>query len=324
MISRSASLAEHTLLTSWEPLGPILAYEPSSDLAPNGLGPCFPLSADSGLIDLLVSGRDSDGCQQIIRAETQVGVVTPLDSASQIILTRRPGDLFDTHGVGYPCLTTIEGVRTLLYVGWHRLDGEIPFRNGVGSAVLDDDLVVLERADGPILSGPDSLVGSGSCDVVEVGGQTRLLYTRFLSWERFGTGMRHRYEIHIAERQEGVWRTGPWPAISLQGDEYALCHPSTIVFDDSVLCAFTARGDRYRLHLAVSGPNLCFRRLPGTIELAAGVRDDDMQCYPRFAWDGEDLVLFYSGNHYGRDGLLAARWVGASIQDLVDEARQRI
>jgi hypothetical protein len=322
--SRFLSRAERALLTSWKPLGPILVSEPASELAPQGLGPCFPLSINSGTIDLLVSSRDSDGCQQIIHTEATVGVITPIDLASNIVLTRDSDSQFDTHGVGYPCLTTIEGVRTLLYVGWQRLDGEIPFRNEVGSAVLDDYLGTLERTKGLTLSGPEPLVGSGSCDVVEMGGRTRLLYTRFLPWEHCEGGMRHRYEIHIAERQAGSWRTGPWPAISLQGSEYALCHPSTIVFEDSVLCAFTARGDRYRLHLAVSGPDLCFHRIPGEIELTVGAHDDDMQCYPRFAWDGEDLILLYSGNRYGRDGLLAARWSGNSIQDLVTEVKRQI
>ena len=315
--------ADRKLLGGWESLGPILVPSPDSLLIPGGLGPVWPVKLSGGECDLLIAGRGTDGTHRIIRTMATVGREAAVGEDATPVLDADGRSGFDRHGTGYPCLAEVDGVRTLLYVGWHRLDGAIPFRNEVGSAVLDDDLVVLERADGPILSGPDSLVGSGSCDVVEVGGRTRLLYTRFLPWERFGTGMRHRYEIHVAERQEGAWRTGPWPAISLQGDEYALCHPSTIVFGDSVLCAFTARGDRYRLHLALSGPNLCFRRLSGTIELAAGVRDDDMQCYPRFAWDGEDLILFYSGNRYGRDGLLAARWVGTSIQDLIEEARQR-
>ena len=319
----ASSVVDRKLLGGWESFGAVLVPNPDSLLIPGGLGPVWPVKLSSGECDLLIAGRGADGVQRIIRTLATVGREVPVGEDATLVLDADGRSGFDRHGTGYPCLVEVDGVRTLLYVGWQRLDGEIPFRNEVGSAVLDDDFLVVERVDDPILSGPDRLVGSGSCDLVEVGGRTRLLYTRFLPWERFGLGMRHRYEIHVAERQAGGWRTGPWQAISLQGDEYALCHPSTVVFGDSVLCAFTARGDRYRLHLAVSGPNLCFRRLCGTIELAAGIHDDKMQCYPRFAWDGEDLILFYSGNRYGRDGLLAARWVGSSIQDLVDEARRQ-
>jgi hypothetical protein len=113
--SRFLSRAERALLTSWKPLGPILVSEPASELAPQGLGPCFPLSINSGTIDLLVNGRDSDGCQQIIHTEATVGVISPLDSASQIILTRRPGEVRPREARPYELRTWFDRVAVDLH-----------------------------------------------------------------------------------------------------------------------------------------------------------------------------------------------------------------
>ncbi len=161
-------------------------------------------------------------------------------------------------------------------------------------------------------------LGTGSCEVVATADGWELLYTRFLAWDEVDGSFQHRYEVHRALLDaDGRVAVLRGVAIGLEAGEHSLCHPTVLDLGGVFLGAFCVRGDRYRIHLAVAGPDLRFQRIGevGGLSHVPGAAEE--QCYPRLIRDGRRIVLVYSGDRYGRDALMAAVWSGGSIEDLV-------
>lgn len=305
-------------MMSWTHGEPVLAAS-CSPWAPEGIGPCCPLSGpDVPGRHLLVAGRDAKGEQRIAHVE-----IDPNGGQRarmhNIVLDQGPPGRFDSNGVGYPFVTSLDDRRILLFVGWLRLAGPAPFRNDIAAALLDDDLKVCDRPAIPLLPPtPKEPFGSGSCCVMDTEKGPRLLYTSFNSWSQSSSGIAPNYELRsVLLNEAGNPERKPDTVIPASRNEYAISHPSTLTTQSGVLCAFTARGDRYRLFGAVSRDGSTWSRLPGQLEVPGGKYDGDMQCYPRLIEDDEGPQLFYSGDVYGRQTLLRARWVGPPLSDVV-------
>ena len=313
------------ILGGWVPEGRILAHRPESRLLPGGLGPCEPVGMSGDRLDVLVTGRDGQGQQLVVRAPLRIGVVGQPDDRWPVLLSSQDRDGEGRHGVGYPCLVRVGDRLRLLHVGWRRLVGEVPFRNDLCIVDLDDDLQVGPSRFRRLFDDRDAPHGTGSCGVVEIGGRTGLLYTKFLGWDSVDGAMGPRYEVHhVWLGEDGLPASGGGLSIGLGEGESALCHPSLLVFGgELVLGAFCVRGDRYRIHLGISGPDLRFRRLGAVSALDVEPGAANEQCYPRFMQDGDRVVLLYSGDRYGRDALLAATWGGGDLGDLVVRLSRR-
>ena len=90
-------------------------------------------------VRLYVTGRDAS-------VRSRIGVVAfrwgerpkVVGISPQPVLDLGEPGAFDMDGVGYPWVVENGGEVWMYYVGWNRLNGDVPFRNQVGLAVSRD------------------------------------------------------------------------------------------------------------------------------------------------------------------------------------------
>jgi|TARA_Y100000031_G_scaffold144655_1_gene176385 hypothetical protein len=312
--SSSASEAESDLLSRWEPLGPLLLRDTDLQLAPEGWGPVFPLSTTGGGFDLLVSARDASLRQHIVRCHTRLGAPPLGDHDVELALALGDPGGFDADGVGAPWVATLDGKRILLYVGRKNLAGPVPFQTQLGIASLSQEGFVVARSKTPLLPlTKNEPIGNASCCVFPSPSGPQLIYTSFLRWEDEGEQSRHYYTLRKVKWADRELPSPREVVIPLGVGEYAVTAPSLLDLGDTQLLTFTARGPSYQIFLAASSATGVFHRLNGAIQLPRTDLDSEMQCYPRFVEWNSEVLLLYSGNRFGRDALLAARWNGEDL-----------
>ena len=199
----------------------------------------------------------------------------------------------------------------------------MPYQIAVGLAISDDDGRSFRRAAaGPVMSAGrhDPCFVSTPC-VWRDGDRFRAVYMSATRWVRLGTGWECCYDLRLAESRDGLdWTLRPDVAIGLAGDEAGLARP-WIVADGSAMRMWfchrglqrfrEAGGETYRMQAAQSLDGLSWRRDEADLcwanPPAPGDWDGWMQAYPCVLPLGDELVMFYNGNDFGRGGFGWAR-----------------
>ena len=268
-------------------------------------------------------GRDGANCSRIFYADLDPGNdFRVLHVHEQPLLECGEPGQFDVHGMG-PATVLRVGDQVWLYYSGIAQRRDVPYQIAVGLAISDDEGRSFRRAaPGPVMSAGrhDPCFVSTPC-VWREGDRFRAVYMSATRWIRVGTGWECCYDLRCAESRNGMdWTLRPDAAIGLVGDEAGLARP-WIIADNSALRMWfchrglqrfrEAGGETYRMQAAYSQDGLAWQRdeadLCWSNPPAPGDWDGWMQAYPCVLPMGDELVMFYNGNDFGRGGFGWAR-----------------
>lgn len=230
---------------------------------------------------------------------------------------------FDEFGILPSSIVRAGDLVHMYYTGW-TLMSSVPYTINIGLAISRDGGTTFEKpAEGPVLGQAFKdpyLVNSPTVKIIE--GAWHMWYATGLKWLPNDGKPVSVYQIAHATSRDGfewerdgklivptvqedecqdifmpVWRDGKWHAV------FGYCEP---------LCFRTEPATKYQLGYAWSTDMLTWRRDDAKIGAFPGGSewDSEMQCSSQlFELDGR-FLLFYSGNHFGRDGFGIAEWLG--------------
>lgn len=276
------------------------------------------------------SGRDPANHSRIFYADFD-----PASDFRLLHLEERPlldlGDpgQFDSSGLG-PSTALWVGDQVWLYYSGFALRTDVPYQIAVGLAISDDGGHSFRRAClGPVMTyGPhDPYFVSTPC-VWHDGHRFHALYNSVREWIRHESQWECVYDLRAAESDDGIhWRPRAEPALALAEGEAGLARPWVIPdpaggyrmwFSHRGLHGFRAPGGQgYRIQAAHSGDGLLWHRQGADVQWhprpAEGEWDDWMQAYSCVIPLGDNLIMFYNGNDFGRAGFGWARGVRAAV-----------
>lgn len=226
-------------------------------------------------------------------------------SIYEIIPLGKPGT-FDENGTSYPSVFHYKNNYYLLYTGWI-IGYHVPWYNSLGVAFSKDGRSFSRLSEGPYLP-LDSIdpigIGSSCAIVDEI--NIKLFYTSFIKWGETGE-FRHYYNIRLAYSNDGVnFTKKPKFLIEFNENEYAIARPSVIRIQDYYFMFYSYRGDKYKIGLAISSNNCqSFTRCDEYLmfDVSDNGFDDEMVCYPTVLEHDGKILMFYSGNGYGKVGI---------------------
>lgn len=292
---------------TWEPQGLLIKPNPAVWWMSTFAGPAAPFVVSQTHIRFFITGRDERNISRIGPVDVDFSAAKPrITHIGDPVVDIGALGTFDGDGAAYPWLVEAEGKLWLYYVGW--LKGHsVAMHHGIGLAVSDgwdQPFTKLSRA--PILPLTDAEpYGSASCCVVhEEPGQWRMFYTSFDGWRSQGGQPKHYYAVRETTSVDGLhWSTQTKPAITHKdASEYALGKPCYTRENGCEVLYFVARGTRYQIWRAEKrGERWVRDREP--VSIAASDWDSDMQAYPVLFQLGDQDILLYNGNGYGRSGL---------------------
>lgn len=233
----------------------------------------------------------------------------PQELSSGPILEPGPLGTFDDHGV-YPASLVEDGGRLYLYtIGWNPGVRRPLFYASIGLAVSDDGGETFEKvSQAPILARSEydpCLVTSPF--VLKEGELWRMWYVSGFRWTEEADGLHSYYHVKYAESADGVsWERNGVVAVELLPGERNIARPCVLASRDGYRMWYSSdRGDGYRIGYAESDDGTTWRRRDD----AAGVTpsgeewDSEAQAYPWVIRRGEQLLMLYNGNGFGRDGI---------------------
>lgn len=222
--------------------------------------------------------------------------------------------MFDEHGNIPNDVFRHDGKIYLFYVGWSRRE-TIPYTNWMGLAVSSDEGATFTRAfQGPILDRTrDEVFSATGLSCIEHDGAWRGWYATGTQWMLVNGRYEHSYEIRSCRSSNLYeWTDRNQPIFSNRLVNESNTRPTVIFIDGKWHMWFCYRGNEdfrdggesYRIGYAWS------------MDLEHWTRDDDeagisvssegwdskMTAYPCVARVRDKVLMFYSGNGFGRAG----------------------
>jgi hypothetical protein len=224
-----------------------------------------------------------------------------------------PG-MFDEHGTIPNHVFNHDGRVYLFYVGWSR-GVSLPYSNWMGMAVSDDGGATFSKCfPGPILdrTGEEVYSATGLICVADAG-RWRGWYATGTQWLRVDERYEHTYELRACESDDLVHWTRPnKPIFPRRLPNESSTRPTVIFMDGKWHMWFCYRGtqdfrdgaDSYRIGYAWSNDLDEWVRADeeAGIDPTVDGWDSKMIAYPCVVQVDDRVLLFYSGNGFGRDG----------------------
>ena len=224
-----------------------------------------------------------------------------------------PG-MFDEHGTIPNHVFTHDDRVYLFYVGWSR-GVSLPYSNWMGMAVSDDGGATFSKCfPGPILdrTGEEVYSATGLICVADAG-RWRGWYATGTQWLRVDERYEHTYELRACESDDLVHWTRPnKPIFPRRLPNESSTRPTVIFMDGKWHMWFCYRGtqdfrdgaDSYRIGYAWSNDLDEWVRADeeAGIDPTVDGWDSKMIAYPCVVQVDDRVLLFYSGNGFGRDG----------------------
>lgn len=235
---------------------------------------------------------------------------------------------FDSHGMGPSTVLRIDGRIHLYYTGM-ALRSDVPYQLAIGLAISDDGLTFRRAGEGPVLSiGPhDPLFVSTPC-VRRTSDGFAMWFASGVAWRSGDGGLDPFYVIRHTRSADGVFwsRATEWVFGSGTEDEAGLVRPWVVEGGEGLQLWYSRRGagrfrtrdgEAYRLHEAMMDGDhvVASTQRPVIFENppAEGDWDGWMQAYACIQPLGDDLIMLYNGNDFGRGGFGYARLNGGML-----------
>jgi len=224
-----------------------------------------------------------------------------------------PG-MFDEHGTIPNHVFTHDGKVYLFYVGWSRRES-IPYSNWMGMAVSEDDGRTFRKCFlGPILDRTADEVHSATGLIcIRHDGRWRGWYATGTGWLRINDRWEHTYELRSCESDDLIhWSRPNKPIFPSKLPNESNTRPTVIFRDGKWHMWFCYRGtqdfrdgsDSYRIGYAWANDLTDWQREDENagIDRSADGWDSKMVAYPCVVQLDDRVLMFYSGNYFGRDG----------------------
>jgi len=118
---------------------------------------------------------------------------------------------------------------------------------------------------------------------------------------------KHYYHIKYAESHDGIqWTpTGVVCIDYADAAEHAIARPCVIKEGNRYRMWYCHRGERYRIGYAESRDGISWIRYDEDVGIGPSSEgwDAEMLAYPWVFRHGDDLLMLYNGNGYGRTGI---------------------
>ncbi|MDA0990819.1 MAG: glycosylase [Verrucomicrobia bacterium] len=227
-----------------------------------------------------------------------------------------PGGLgcFDQFGVMPGAVVRFGNEVWLYYVGWMRCSGA-PFAHAIGVAVSKDGGVTFARLGrGPVVTRTVQEPFLQNSPVIwEHQGLLHMWYSSGVEWLEHEGRTESIYVLMHATSRDGItWERDGNPCVPAIVDQECQTNPSVIALNGRYHMWFCYRyglnfrtPERgYRIGYAWSDDLRTWHRADARSVLPPSRDgwDSEMVCYPRVVADGSRLLMFYSGNYFGRDG----------------------
>ena len=241
-----------------------------------------------------------------------------LDLYAKPLLPPGPIGAFDVAGLGPSCALA-DGGRVWLYYQGVSVRADVPYQHAIGLAVSDDGLAFERVATGPVLAtGPYDPIFVTTPFVRRTGSAYEMWYGSASGWTTSAGRLDAAYTIRRTASADGiVWSTDSTLAVPSDDPRVVASTRPWIARDgDRERVWFSRRGSAFRdggpgayalVHAPLSADGT---RSDGPIEPVVfesppqpGDWDAEMQAYPCVVPLGDELVMFYNGNHFGRAGL---------------------
>lgn len=242
---------------------------------------------------------DIDNPQEVIRIHK-----TPLLEYGD------PGT-FDDNGITPFSIIRDKNSIRLYYAGWNKCSN-VPFRNGIGLAISQDEGCTFKKlASGPVLGQDlyDPIFPTGPF-ILKDKERWRMWYTSFVKWETVDGQLRHYYNIKMRESANGInWHCAPTVAIDFVNKyEYAFVCRGVIKTENKYRMWYSFREQpsihTYRIGYAESHDGIKWIRMDERVDLDVSPTgwDSEMICYPSVFEHKGRLYMLYNGNGYGQTG----------------------
>jgi predicted GH43/DUF377 family glycosyl hydrolase len=202
----------------------------------------------------------------------------------------------------------------MYYVGWMRCEGA-PYSHAIGLAISRDGGVTFKRyAEGPVIARrPNEPFLQNSPFVLLVDGRFHMWYSSGTRWLIDNGRPESVYILMYATSEDGInWVRDGIPIVETITPNECQTNPSILWYGDRYHMWFCYRegtdfrnSERgYRIGYATSDDLRNWNRQDelSVLEPSASGWDSEMVCYPNVFPKDKELWMFYSGNHFGRDG----------------------
>jgi predicted GH43/DUF377 family glycosyl hydrolase len=221
---------------------------------------------------------------------------------------------FDQFGVMIGNVVAVGSEVWAYYVGWSRCQG-VPYHHAIGLAISHDGGSTFARfARGPIIGrSPAEPFIQNSPFVTIIDGAFHMWYSSGTAWIDRSTSAESVYVLMHATSVDGIrWERTGVACMPMRVEHECQTNPCVLKVGDRFHMWFCYRhgldfrnaSRGYRIGHAWSDDLETWHRNDAAGELAPSAEgwDSEMVCYPcAFELDGR-LRLFYSGNHFGREG----------------------
>jgi hypothetical protein len=227
-----------------------------------------------------------------------------------------PGD-FDQFGIMPGSIVQLKEKNEiwLYYVGWTRMYA-VPYNWAIGLAISTDDGYSFKRfGKGPIAGAINNEPYLQACPRVFrlSEGNWIMWYQGGLRWNEFEGHMESVYVTMFATSDDGInWKRDGKQVIPSLFNEECQTSANVIEYDGIYHMFFSYRhgidfrniANGYRIGYACSIDKITWTRddKRAGIGISAEGWDSEMICYPHITKIGTDLVMFYCGNYFGKDG----------------------
>jgi predicted GH43/DUF377 family glycosyl hydrolase len=240
-------------------------------------------------------------------------------NAKPILELGKPGT-FDEHGIMPSCAVRHGELVYLYYSGWQR-GVSVPYTNCTGLAISEDGGATFTKvSSGPILSkGRFDPYSATSPFVTHDENGWHMWYCSGTNWLQIGSKQEHTYDIKYAYSEDGIrWdQTGLIAVPQCRLDE-AVTRPWVVRDDNRWYMWFCFRGsmdfrdggDSYDIGLATSTDAINWSRCErfSGIYRSLDSWDSLSLAYPAVLRGERNLLMFYNGNCFGRDGFGLAEY----------------
>lgn len=304
----------------WRRLGQIYPGRAVDDIRVSHGAYPTPLVLNSEVVRVLFATRDVQSRSHISSLDIRRDLTCLSDyTLSQgPLLSPGPCGHFDDSGTTPGSFVTLDGEEYLLYMGWN-LGVTAPFRNSIGLLKYDRALNTVERfTDGPLLSrSHEDPVNLSYPFVMRDNGEYLLWYSSDAVTLPDKEGMLH--VLKVARSSDfRTWRRNKHPQIDLKPGELTVSRPTILKINDvfHMWYCYRSPGSNYQIGYAKSKDLITWIRQDEIIQFDGdpAAWEEESRCYPYVMELDGRIVMFYSGNSFGRDGF--------GVAELVQEVSQ--
>jgi hypothetical protein len=222
---------------------------------------------------------------------------------------------FDDSGIMPSSIVNVGSKKYLYYIGWTTRQ-TVPYQNAIGLAISEDNgKSFVKFSEGPIITvNHIEPYFSGTAYVIKENDLFKMWYLSCVKWEVFENKPEPIYNIKYAVSHDGInWSQTGKVAIELNADEGGIVSASVIKEKGLYKMWYGKRkkGDyrssienTYRIGYAESVDGKCWERkdnLAG-IDISEKGWDSEMISYPNVIQVGNEYIMFYNGNGFGKSG----------------------